>query len=57
LIAIDAKNNTINLKVSEQELEKRKAAWKQPSLKSSKGVLFKYAQCVSSASLGCVTDK
>ena len=57
VIAIDAKNNTINLKVSEQELEKRKAAWKQPSLKANKGVLYKYAQCVSSASLGCVTDK
>lgn len=57
LIAIDTKNNTINLKVSEQELEKRKAEWKQPPLKASKGVLYKYAQCVSSASLGCVTDK
>ena len=57
LIAIDAKNNTINLKVTELELEKRKAAWKQPPLKASKGVLYKYAQCVSSASLGCVTDK
>lgn len=57
LIAIDAKNNTINLKVSEQELEKRKAAWKQPPLKASKGVLYKYAHSVSSASLGCVTDK
>ena len=44
VIAIDAKNNTINLKVSEQELEKRKAAWKQPSLKANKGVLYKYAQ-------------
>ena len=41
----------------DKELEKRKAAWKQPSLKANKGVLFKYAQCVSSASLGCVTDK
>src|SRR5574343_220854 len=30
LITIDAKNNTINLKVSEQELLKRKSEWKQP---------------------------
>ena len=57
IITIDAKNNTINLKVNEQEMEKRKADWKQPQLKAIKGVLYKYAQCVSSASTGCVTDK
>jgi dihydroxy-acid dehydratase len=56
VISIDAKNNTINLKLDEHELVQRKAEWKQPKLKASKGVLYKYAQCVSSASKGCVTD-
>ncbi len=57
IITIDAVNNTINLEVSEEELAKRKANWKQPALKASKGVLYKYAKTVSSASEGCVTDK
>lgn len=57
LIAIDAVNNTINLKISDEEFAKRKAAWVQPALKATKGVLLKYAKSVSSASTGCVTDK
>lgn len=57
MITIDTKNNSIQLKVSEAELQQRKLAWKQPPLKASKGVLYKYAKCVSSASTGCVTDK
>jgi dihydroxy-acid dehydratase len=56
LITIDTKNNTLVLKISEQELAQRKSNWKQPKLKATKGVLYKYAQCVSSASTGCVTD-
>jgi dihydroxy-acid dehydratase len=55
-IAIDVKNNTLVLKVDEKELSKRKSEWKQPRLKATKGVLYKYAQCVSTASTGCVTD-
>lgn len=55
-ITIDTTNNTIQLKVSEQEVAKRKAEWKQPKLKATKGVLYKYAKCVSCASTGCVTD-
>lgn len=57
LITIDIKNNIINLNVSEKELNKRRANWKQPPLKVKKGVLYKYAKCVSSASQGCITDK
>lgn len=57
LISIDAKKNSINVNLSEKELADRKAEWKQPTLKATKGVLFKYALCVSSASTGCVTDK
>ena len=57
LITIDAVKNTINLKISDAEFAKRKAAWVQPALKVQKGVLLKYARSVSSASTGCVTDK
>ncbi len=57
LITIDAELNTINVHVSEQELEKRKANWVAPELKVKRGVLYKYARTVASASLGCVTDK
>lgn len=57
LITIDAVKNTINLKISDEEFDKRKAAWVQPPLKATKGVLLKYARSVSSASTGCVTDK
>ncbi len=57
IIAIDAVKNTINLKISDAEFAKRKAAWVQPDLKVTKGVLLKYARSVSSASTGCVTDK
>lgn len=56
-IKIDAKHNSIVLKVSDVELAKRKANWKRPELKAKKGVLYKYAKCVSCASTGCVTDK
>lgn len=57
IIEIDATKNTIMLKVSEEEIRKRKAKWKQPELKVKRGVLFKYANCVKPASEGCVTDE
>lgn len=56
IITIDAVNNTINLKISEEEFASRKANWVQPDLKVKKGVLLKYIRSVSSASTGCVTD-
>ncbi|MCP4976639.1 MAG: dihydroxy-acid dehydratase [Maribacter sp.] len=57
IIIIDAKTNSINVEVSDEELAKRKAAWIQPELKYKKGVLYKYARSVSSAAQGCVTDE
>ena len=56
-IIIDAVQNAINVNLSVQELEDRKAKWIAPNLKVSRGVLYKYAKTVSSASNGCVTDK
>jgi dihydroxy-acid dehydratase len=57
IIELDAVKNTINVKVDEKILAERKKNWKQPALKASKGVLFKYAQCVKPADQGCVTDE
>jgi dihydroxy-acid dehydratase len=57
VITIDAVKNTIDVKISNEELAKRRANWVQPPLKVTQGVLLKYARAVSSASTGCVTDK
>lgn len=57
IITIDAESNTISMDVSEAELAERRKAWVQPELKFKKGVLYKYARSVSSASNGCVTDE
>ena len=56
IITIDAESRVIDLEVPAEELAKRKAAWVAPPLKASKGTLYKYIKCVSSASEGCVTD-
>jgi dihydroxy-acid dehydratase len=57
IISLDANSNTISLEVSEEELEKRRETWVAPKLKFDRGVLYKYARTVSSASEGCVTDE
>ena len=57
IIELDAVNNTINLKVSDEVIAARKKNWKQPALKVTKGVLYKYAKTVKDASEGCVTDR
>jgi dihydroxy-acid dehydratase len=55
-IEIDITVNKIDLKVSDQIIAERRKKWKQPALKATKGILYKYAHCVSSAAEGCVTD-
>ncbi|MBN8781885.1 MAG: dihydroxy-acid dehydratase [Sphingobacteriales bacterium SCN 48-20] len=57
IIEIDAATNTINLKVPDEEIARRRAEWKQPPLKVNKGVLYKYALSVKNAAAGCVTDE
>ena len=56
VITIDVKKHAIELEVDADELEARRSRWKAPELKAKRGTLYKYIQCVSSASLGCVTD-
>ena len=55
-ITIDAVGNRINVKLSDDELAARKAAWIQPEPRYRRGVLAKYAAHVTSASEGAVTD-
>ncbi|HCV32695.1 MAG TPA: dihydroxy-acid dehydratase [Microcoleaceae bacterium UBA9251] len=55
-ITIDAQNRWLQLNVSEQELEQRRASWQPPQPRYTRGVLAKYAKLVSSSSIGAVTD-
>jgi dihydroxy-acid dehydratase len=55
-ITIDAHERLIQLNISQEELELRKAAFKKPSLKYKKGLLAKYSRLVTTASQGAITD-
>jgi dihydroxy-acid dehydratase len=55
-ITIDADKRLLQLNISDDELERRRAAWTAPEARYTRGVLAKYATLVSSASLGAVTD-
>ncbi len=55
-IEISVSKKTITLKVDEKIIAERKGKWKQPALRATKGVLYKYAKCVTTAAEGCVTD-
>ena len=56
LIAIDIPAHTIALKVPDEELARRKAAWTCPEPKIKTGYLARYARLVSSADRGAVLD-
>lgn len=55
-ITIDAHARKLEVHVSDQDLEERKAKWERPKDRYTKGVLAKYAKLVSSSSVGAVTD-
>ena len=54
IIEIDIPNNTISVKLSEQELAERKKNWKPPTPRITKGYLAKYASMATSADTGAV---
>jgi dihydroxy-acid dehydratase len=56
LIELDVNKRTMTLKVTDDEIAKRRAAWRKPALNAKKGLLFKFAQRTTTAALGCVTD-
>lgn len=55
-ITIDAESNEITLHINDDELESRRSQWSAPEMRYKRGVLYKYAKAVSSASKGCLTD-
>jgi dihydroxy-acid dehydratase len=55
-ITIDAHKRLIQVNVSDEELARRRAAWKQPSPRYTRGLLAKYTRLVSTASRGAITD-
>lgn len=56
-ITVDAEQCVVTLDVSDDELAARRAKWSAPEPYAKRGTLAKYAQQVSSASEGAVTDK
>ena len=57
IVTLDADTNRLDVAVSESELATRRAKWKAPPLKATRGTLYKYIKNVKSASEGCVTDE
>jgi len=57
IIELDAVHRTIQLKVDDAEIERRRAQWQTPPPAATKGVLYKYLKSVSNAAEGCVTDE
>jgi len=56
-VTIDAHKLLIQLNVPDEEIARRRAAWKQPKSRYTRGLLAKYARLASSASKGAVTDR
>jgi dihydroxy-acid dehydratase len=55
-ITIDAHQRLIQLNVPEDEIAKRRAKWKQPAPRYTRGLMAKYMKLVSTASKGAITD-
>ena len=56
-ITIDADADTLRLNVPDDELASRRAAWRQPPPRYTRGVMAKFARATSSASTGAVLDR
>ena len=54
-ISINTDDNSINLHVSEDELQERKKQWVRPNPNYTSGALAKYASLVGSAAQGAIT--
>ena len=55
MITIDAEKGTLDVDLSDEELEKRRAAWKPIETNYQSGTLWKYAQTVGDARYGAIT--
>jgi dihydroxy-acid dehydratase len=57
VISINAETQSLDVDVSDEEMEKRKVEWQMPPYKVERGTLYKYIKNVKNASEGCVTDE
>ncbi|HEX7381233.1 MAG TPA: dihydroxy-acid dehydratase [Nevskiaceae bacterium] len=55
-VTIDADRKLLQLNVADDELARRRAAWKQPAPRYTRGVMGKYLRLVGTSSRGAVTD-
>ncbi|MDH5207747.1 MAG: dihydroxy-acid dehydratase [Burkholderiaceae bacterium] len=56
-VTIDAHKLLLQVNVSDEELARRRTAWKQPAPRYTRGVLAKFAKLASTASKGAITDE
>jgi dihydroxy-acid dehydratase len=56
-ITIDAHQLLLQVNLSDEELARRRASWKQPAPRYTRGVLAKFAKLASTASKGAITDE
>jgi len=54
VIEIDIPNKRLTLRVSDEEIERRKRGWKAPEPKIKEGYVYRYSKLVTSASTGAV---
>ena len=54
-IIMDVESRTLDVDISDEEMERRRSAWQPPAPRHTTGVMGKYAKLVSSASKGAVT--
>jgi dihydroxy-acid dehydratase len=57
VVTIDATTHSIDVEISDEEMDARREAWVAPPYKATRGTLYKYIRYVKSASEGCVTDE
>jgi len=55
IIAFDIPKRTLNVKLTDAEIQRRLSTWKAPQPRFTSGVMAKYAFLVSSSSLGAIT--
>ena len=55
VVALDVEDRELAVRLSEEELARRRAEWRPLPPRYTRGVLAKYARMVSSASVGAVT--
>ena len=56
-ITIDAHQLLLQVNIGDDELARRRATWKQPAPRYTRGVLAKFAKLASTASKGAITDE